>query len=82
MTQVEVPLTDAEMAALQRLARKRQVSVVELIKEGVAGLLQRPPERPDDEVRRRALAVAGRFRSGDRDLARNHDDYLAEAFGD
>jgi len=82
MTQVEVPLTDEEMAALERLASRRQVSVVDLIKQGVAGLLQYDADRSDEEVRRRALAVAGRFRSGDSDLARNHDDYLAEAFDD
>jgi len=32
----------------------------------------------DDEVRERALAVVGRFRSGVSDLATEHDRYLAQ----
>jgi len=38
---------------------------------------------PDDaEVRRRAIAAAGRFHSGTGDLAARHDDYLTEAFSE
>ena len=32
------------------------------------------------DIARRALNLAGRFRSGCRDLAENHDRYLDEAF--
>ena len=30
---------------------------------------------------RRALAAAGKFRSGRSDVSERHDDYLADAFG-
>jgi hypothetical protein len=33
-----------------------------------------------DERRRRALAAAGRFRSGISDISRNHDKYLEESY--
>ena len=41
-------------------------------------------ERPNDreEIKRRAIAAIGRFRSDVTDLAREHDRYLEEAFGD
>jgi hypothetical protein len=39
-------------------------------------------KRPDDreETKRRAIAAIGRFRSDVTDLAREHDQYLEEAF--
>jgi hypothetical protein len=35
-----------------------------------------------EELKRRALAVSGRFRSGLKDLSTEHDRYLEEAFGE
>jgi hypothetical protein len=37
-------------------------------------------ELTPDEQRRRAIAAAGMFASGLQDVARHHDDYLAEAY--
>jgi hypothetical protein len=41
-------------------------------------------EDPKDreELKRRALAVSGRFRSGLKDLSSEHDRYLEEAFSE
>lgn len=77
MAQIEIPLSEEQMAALAELARKRHVSVPELVQEGVANLLRTAEACDGAEQRRRALAVAGRFRSGYGDLSRRHDDYLA-----
>lgn len=38
-------------------------------------------EAPWEERVRRALAAAGKFRSGVKDAAKRHDEYLAEAYG-
>jgi hypothetical protein len=35
---------------------------------------------PLEQQYERAMAVAGKYRSGDTDLGRNHDQYLAEAY--
>jgi hypothetical protein len=35
-----------------------------------------------EELKRRALAVSGRFRSGLTDLSTDHDRYLEEAFSE
>lgn len=37
-------------------------------------------ELAPDEQRQRAIEVAGMFASGLQDVARRHDDYLAEAY--
>jgi len=76
MTQIEVPLSEEQLSALRELARKRRVSVPDLVQEGVANLLQTSEGGDEAELRRRALAVAGRFRSGCGDLSRRHDDYV------
>jgi len=78
MAQIEVPMTDEQMAALADLAKRRGVSLPELVREGVASLLRSAAAPPDGERQRRALAVVGRFRSGRGDLSGRHDHYLAE----
>ncbi len=42
--------------------------------------IRRGPVADRDELARRALALAGRYRSGCRDLAEEHDRHLDEAF--
>lgn len=78
MAQTQIELTDEEIVALKELAKKREISLPELIHEGIGNLLR--SAKPDAvEQRQRALAIVGRFRSGLRDLSTRHDDYLAEA---
>jgi len=81
MAQVEVPLTDSEIAALENLAKARDVSVVELIRKEIVALILSGPRRTDAEQRAMARAFCGKFRSGCGDLAQRHDDYLAEIYG-
>ena len=79
MAQVEVPLTDAQMTALEALARKRHVSVSRLLQEQVVSLVRSAVTPADRERRMRALAAAGRFRSRRGDLAKRHDEIFAGA---
>lgn len=81
MAQVEVPFTDREFAALENLAKARHLSVQDLIRMEIGNLLPSPPTCSDDEQRRKALAISGRFHSGRSDIAQRHDDYLAEIYG-
>lgn len=73
MVQTQIQLTDEQMAALKALAAERQQSVEDLIREGVDRLIQSTTDPDSVDRRQRALAVAGRFRSGLGDLARRHD---------
>ena len=49
MAQIEIPLSEEQMAALAELARKRRVSVAELVQEGVANLLRTAEARDGAE---------------------------------
>jgi Arc/MetJ-type ribon-helix-helix transcriptional regulator len=76
-------LTEEQDRLLGELGREMRVSKAELVRRAVDLLLASEASgRGMEEQRRRALAVAGRFRSGGGDGARRHDAALAEAFAE
>jgi 16S rRNA U516 pseudouridylate synthase RsuA-like enzyme len=80
MVRTQIQLTEGQVKTLKRLAEQQQRSVAELIRQSIDLYLAQRGELPLDERYERALAVAGKYRSGDADLGRNHDRYLAEAY--
>lgn len=77
-----IELTDEQNRILEEIALDRGRPVAELIREGVDELLRVEGRLPRKELRQRAMALSGRFRSGVSDLSTNHDRYLEESFGD
>lgn len=82
MVRTQIQLTEKQARALKRLARRGQASMAELIRRSIDSYLRAIGDRDRDELRRRALAVAGRFRSGAGDLSAKHDRHLADAYGE
>lgn len=80
MVRTQIQLTERQAQGLKSLAAARGVSMAELIRESVDRLLESDPVVDLEERRRRAIAIAGKFRSGVSDLGINHDQYLAEAY--
>ena len=80
MVRTQIQLTAAQAQALRVQARLQQRSMADLVRESVSEYLGRRRAVDRDETARRALALAGRFRSGCRDLAADHDRFLDEAF--
>lgn len=81
MLRKETRLTEEQVQALKWLASEQRISVAKLIRRAVEDLLRQSSALSRAEMKRRALAAAGRFRSGVRDLSVRHDDYLAEIDG-
>lgn len=81
MVRSQIQLTEEQMRRLRALAAAEGRSLADLIREGVDALLRRRATPDPAAVRRRALALAGRLRSGLGDLAADHDRYLGEAHG-
>jgi len=79
VVQTQIELSEKQMAALEELAKRRHIPLSDLIREGVDKLLRSAAISSNAELRQRALAIAGRFKSGLGDLSKHHDDYLAEA---
>lgn len=79
MVRTQVQLTDSQVQVLKRMAAERGVSIAELIRQSLEHFLRTAGNADREERARRALAAAGRFRSGLGDLAAEHDRYLADA---
>ncbi len=81
MVRTQIQLTEQQAAMLKEVAARRGISMAELIRQSIDHLLAGKDERSREELRRRAAAVAGKFRSDRGDVALRHDEYLAEGFG-
>ncbi|MGD2158968.1 MAG: hypothetical protein PVG32_18965 [Anaerolineales bacterium] len=80
MIRTQIQLTEEQSQALKRLAAREGKTVAELVRLGVDQLLRSQGGIDPEEQRRRALAVVGKFHSGDEDLSAEHDRYAVEAF--
>jgi Arc/MetJ-type ribon-helix-helix transcriptional regulator len=80
MVRTQIQLTEEQAARMKSAALKRGVSMAELIRQAIEMLLARGVEKSDEDLRRRAIEAAGRFHSGRRNVARDHDEYLSEDF--
>ena len=73
----EIELSPSHWQRLNRLAKRRNKSVSQLIADAIDQYLQREQQSDWEERKRRALAAVGRF-PADPDLAEHHDDYLTD----
>ena len=80
MVRTQIQLTEKQAKSLKAVAARRGTSVAELIRQGIDSVLEQETSPQPEELRTRAIAVAGRFRSSLGDVARRHDDYLGKAF--
>lgn len=78
MIRKQVQFTDRQAARIQREARRRGVSQSAVIRDALDKGLGAGTSGPTDEQWERALAVAGKFRSGLPDLSVEHDRYFAD----
>jgi len=82
VAQVQVQLSEEQLAHLRRLAAQRDVPLAEVIRKAIAALDGLAMEEAEIEKRKRALSVVGAFRSGLSDVAVEHDRYLAEIYAE
>ena len=82
MIRTQIQLKEEQVRVLKKLAAARGVSMAELIRQSVDALIRSSTGIgiSDEERRRRAIAAAGRFRSGWSDVSSDHDRHLVEAF--
>jgi len=80
MVRTQIQLTQEQSLRLRRSAVQEGVSLAEMIRRSVDAYLvqlDRREGRPSIEA---TMSRVGAFRSGRSDVARRHDDYLAEAY--
>lgn len=73
MRPIQVYLRPEQIASLRAVAERRQVSVAELIRQGVDRVLADVPAEEDP-----LWNIIGIMDGGPSDLAENHDKYIAE----
>lgn len=81
MVRTQIQLTESQATSLKRMAARQHVSMAELIRRAIDCIAVTGDAADSEERRKAALAAAGKFHSGQRDLSKKHDRYLAEAFG-
>ena len=81
MLRTQIQLPEEQVAMLKKMAAADNKSMAEIIRQSVDFFAKSKSLDGDVQCRKRAIAAAGRFRSGIKDLSASHDDYLAEAFG-
>lgn len=80
MIRMQIRLTEVQARALRSQARFEQRSVADLVRESVSEYLARRRVVDRRELGRRVRDLSGRFRSGRRDLAEEHDRHLDETY--
>jgi len=80
MVKTQVQLSEAQVQALKALAAAQNKPTAELIRQAVDDFLRAMSSISIEERKRRAIAAAGRFRSGLSGLSTNHDRHLVEAY--
>ena len=80
MVRTQIQLTEAQAKAVKRAALEEGTSVAEVIRRAVERMAEARPKMSAQERVRRAIEIAGKFRSGKKDVSRKHDEYLAEAY--
>jgi replication initiation and membrane attachment protein DnaB len=82
MVCIQIRLTEEQAKTLKKLASTRRLSVAELIRQAVDSIIQSNAVIDIEERRKRAINAVGKFRSGKRDISKEHDKYLEEAFSE
>jgi hypothetical protein len=80
MVRTQIQLKEEQLTALKKIAATKQSSIAELIRKAVDNIIKSGAMPDYEERRKRAIKIAGRFRSGKRDVSADHDKYLAEAY--
>lgn len=80
MVRTQIQLTEAQAKAVKKAAMEEGTSVAEVIRRAVERMAEARPKISAQERVRRAIEIAGKFRSGKKDVSRKHDEYLVEAY--
>ena len=80
MVRTQIQLTEAQVSKIKKVAIDKGPSVAEVIRRAVENMVQSSAQMTIQERARRAMEIAGKFRSGKRNISGKHDKYLAEAY--
>lgn len=80
MVRTQIQLTDDQARMVKKLATARGVSIAEIIRQAVEGIIHSSPAIDREERVKRAREIVGKFSSGKSDISGKHDAYLEAAY--
>jgi predicted Ser/Thr protein kinase len=80
MVRTQIQLTEEQARKVKKIAASRGVAMAEVIRDAVEGVIRSNAGTISEERRTRAIEILGKFRSGKKDVSKQHDAYLAEAW--
>ena len=80
MVRTQIQLPEEQVAMLKKMAAAQHKSMAEMIRQAIDFFAKAKQEGGEKQRRRRAMAAAGHFRSGVKDLAASHDSHLMAIF--
>jgi hypothetical protein len=81
MIRTQVQLTEEQSQLVKTIAASEGVSLAEIIRRSIDQFIRMRRHVSQDEQRRRALAVVGKYASEAGNVSDKHDHYLAEIYG-
>jgi Arc/MetJ-type ribon-helix-helix transcriptional regulator len=81
MLRTQIQLPEEQVVFLKKMSAARHESMAEIIRQAIDLLCKTTNSQGNEQRRQQAVAAAGRFRSGTKDLAANHDSYLTDIYG-
>ena len=80
MIRTQIQITSEQAEWIRKFAAREHISMSDIIRRGIDTYIQYNKASQFEQSRKRALNAMGRFHSKHKDVATNHDKYLAEAF--
>ena len=80
MVRTQIQLTETQARKVKKLASEEGTSVAEMIRKAIEKMAEARRQIDSQEKIRRAMEMAGKYRSGKKDVSRKHDEYLAEVY--
>jgi len=80
MVRKQIYLREEQAKAIKGIAAAQGLSMAEVIRRAVNQVVISSSSYDWKERRQRARQVAGRFRSGKRNISKDHDQYLSKAY--
>ena len=82
MIRTQIQLTDDQAEKLKDFSASHHQSMAETIRQAVDTFMTERSGRNVADARKKAIAAAGKFKSGMANLSEDHDEHLAGAFGE
>lgn len=81
MVRTQVQLTEEQALKLEEVATANRISKAEVVRQALERFFGQEAPISRAERMRRATEVFGKYRSGYSDVSTNHDEHLAEIYG-